>query len=52
MKNKVEENINEKLYGIIIDDSWYDKYSVDDIILAITSMDVKPTVRKIGRAHV
>lgn len=45
MKNKVEENINEKLYGITIDDSWYDKYSVDDIVSAITSMDVKPTVR-------
>ncbi|ACV22338.1 Uncharacterised protein [Slackia heliotrinireducens] len=38
--------VNERwLYGITVDDSWYDDVSTDDIVAAIEDMPVKPTVR-------
>lgn len=44
-EKKIIKNIDEKLYGITIDDSWYDKYKIEDIVAAVDSMGVKPTVR-------
>ena len=34
-----------QLYGVTIDDSWYDRTKMTDIIAALKAMPVKPTVR-------
>ena len=40
-----EIKIQEKLYGITIDDSWYDDTKIEDIIEGIKNLPVKPIVR-------
>lgn len=37
--------VNSKIYGVTIDDSWYDNIKLSSIIKAIKDMPVKPTVR-------
>ena len=40
-----EIKIQKKLYGITIDDSWYDEVKTEDVIEGIKKLPVKPTVR-------
>ena len=40
-----EIRIQKKLYGITIDDGWYDEVKTEDIIEGIKKLPVKPTVR-------
>ena len=40
-----EIRIQKKLYGITIDDSWYDEVKTEDVIEGIKNLPVKPTVR-------
>ena len=40
-----EIKIQEKLYGITIDDSWYDDVKIEDIIDGIKNLPIKPVVR-------
>ena len=40
-----EIKAQEKLYGITIDDSWYDNVKIEDIIEGIKNLPVKPVVR-------
>ena len=40
-----EIKTQEKLYGITIDDSWYDDVKIEDIIAGIENLPVKPIVR-------
>lgn len=40
-----EIKISKKLYGFIIDDSWYDEVKIEDIIEGIKNLPEKPTVR-------
>ena len=40
-----EIKAQEKLYGITIDDSWYDNVKTEDIIEGIKNLPVKPVVR-------
>ena len=35
----------EKLYGLTVDDSWYEDVSIDEIVLSLKKFKVKPTVR-------
>ena len=40
-----EIKIQKKLYGITIDDGWYDEVKIEDIIEGIKNLPEKPTVR-------
>ena len=40
-----EIKIQKKLYGITIDDSWYDDVKIEDILDGIKNLPVKPVVR-------
>lgn len=40
-----EIKTQEKLYGITVDDSWYDDVKIEDIIDGIKNLPVKPVVR-------
>ena len=40
-----EIKTQEKLYGITIDDSWYDDVKIEDIIDGIKNLPIKPVVR-------
>ncbi len=39
------KNNDEKLYGLTIDDSWYDNVSIEEIVSSLKNFKVKPTVR-------
>ena len=40
-----EIKTQEKLYGITIDDSWYDDVKIENIIEGIKNLPIKPVVR-------
>lgn len=42
---QVDFGLDDQLYGITVDDSWYDSVELDDIVAAIEDMPVKPIVR-------
>lgn len=42
---KIHMDMNQWMYGITIDDCWYDDVSTKQIVAAIQEMPVKPTVR-------
>lgn len=39
------EDIHRWIYGITVDDAWYDDIKTEDVVAAIRRMPVKPTVR-------
>ena len=41
---------NEQIYGLTIDDSWYESVPLEDIILSLKKLRVKPTVRVVMSA--
>lgn len=45
LKNKDKPEENEFIFGITIDDTWYDDVSLSEIIKAIKKMPKKPTIR-------
>ena len=36
---------SEQIYGLTIDDSWYESIRLEEIVLSLEKLRVKPTVR-------
>lgn len=42
---KRSAKINEQIFGLTIDDSWYDEIVLEDLIEGLKNLEVRPTVR-------
>ena len=41
---------SEQIYGLTIDDSWYESVRIEEVVLSLENLRVKPTVRVVMSA--